>query len=167
MMVLAFITSSIDPWGRMFVATVAGVALGWERSRENRAIMGLRTLGLVGLASCISTLAILDSNLVQLNADAVGRVLQGILSGVGFIGAGAVLRGGDGMEVHGLATAASIWVSASLGAAAALAAWPLVIGGLALALAVLLLGAPLERRIRELARQTPAEADRQDMVDRP
>ena len=137
----------------MAVATLAGAALGWERSRQDRAIMGLRTLSLVGLASCIAVLAIVHSDLPQMNADAAGRVVQGVLSGVGFIGAGAVLRGGDGgKQVHGLATAASIWVSAAMGAAAALAVWPLIAGGVALGLLVLLIGAPIERRIRERAR---------------
>ena len=157
----------VDPIARMAIATMAGVLLGWERSRENRAIMGLRTLGLVGLASCIAVQAVVHSGLPNVNADAAGRALQGILSGVGFIGAGAVLRGGDGNEVHGLATAACIWVSAALGAAAALAVWPLVLGGGALALTVLLIGAPLERSIRDRARQTPAEADRRDASQRP
>ena len=108
----------VDAIGRMIVATAAGMTLGWERSRENRQIMGLRTLGLVGLASCIAVQAIVHSGLPNVNADAAGRVMQGILSGVGFIGAGAVLRVGSGQEVHGLATAACIWVSAALGAAA-------------------------------------------------
>lgn len=152
---------------RMLVATAAGAALGWERSRENRAIMGLRTLSLVGLASCISVLAIVHCGLPQVNADAAGRVIQGVLSGVGFIGAGALLHGGNGKEVHGLATAASIWVSAAIGASAALAVWPLIAGGLSLALFVLLIGAPIEKRIRDRARISSAEADRKEVAERP
>lgn len=152
---------------RLIVATSAGAVLGWERSRQNRAIMGLRTLSLVGLASCIAVQAIVHSGLPQLNADAAGRVVQGVLAGVGFIGAGALLHGGDGRQVHGLATAASIWVSAAIGTAAALAVWPLIAGGLVLGVLVLLVGAPLERRIRDHARRTPAEADRHDMKERP
>nr|GFD11179.1 hypothetical protein [Tanacetum cinerariifolium] len=62
-----------------------------------------------GLASCIAVQAIVHSGLPNVNADAAGRAMQGILSGVGFIGAGAVLRVGQGQEVHGLATAACIW----------------------------------------------------------
>ncbi|KAB0676219.1 MgtC/SapB family protein, partial [Aureimonas leprariae] len=72
-----------------------------------------------------------------MNADAAGRVVQGVLSGVGFIGAGALLHGGSGQQVHGLATAASIWVSAAIGTAAALAVWPLIAGGVTLGLFVL------------------------------
>lgn len=75
-----------DLIGRMAVATLAGAALGWERSRENRQIMGLRMLSLVGLASCIAVQAIVHTGLPQVNADAAGRVMQGVLSGVGFIG---------------------------------------------------------------------------------
>ena len=157
----------IDAIGRLVVATAAGMVLGWERSRENRQFMGLRTLGRVGLASCIAVQAIVHSGLPNVNADAAGRAMQGILSGVGFIGAGAVLRVGQGQEVHGLATAACIWVTATIGAAAGLAVWPLIIGGLSLAMLVLFAGAPLERRIRERARLTPAEADRKDAERKP
>ena len=157
----------IDAIGRLVVATAAGMVLGWERSRENRQIMGLRTLGLVGLASCIAVQAIVHSGLPNVNADAAGRAMQGILSGVGFIGAGAVLRVGLGQEVHGLATAACIWVTATIGAAAGLAVWPLIIGGVSLAMLVLFVGAPLERRIRERARLTPAETDRKDVERKP
>ena len=152
---------------RLCVATLAGAVLGWERSRQNRAIMGFRTLTLVALASCISVQAIVQSGLPQMNADAAGRVVQGVLSGVGFIGAGALLHGSGDSQIHGLATAASIWVSAAIGAAAALAVWPLLAGGAALALLVLLIGAPIERRIRDTARTSLAEEDRRDMTDRP
>ena len=63
--------------------------------------------------------------------------------------------------------AACIWVTATIGAAAGLAVWPLIIGGLSLAMLVLFAGAPLERRIRERARLTPAEADRKDAERKP
>lgn len=129
--------------------------------------MGFRTLSLVALASCIAVQAIVHSGLPQMNADAAGRVVQGVLSGVGFIGAGALLHGSSGQQVHGLATAASIWVSAAMGAAAALAVWPLLLGGMALALIVLLIGAPIERWIRDRARTSTGEQDRRDMNDRP
>ena len=155
----------LDLFSRMIVATLAGAALGWERSRQDRAIMGLRTLSLVGLASCIAVQAVVHGGLPQVNADAAGRVVQGVLSGVGFIGAGAVLHGSGGKQVHGLATAASIWVSAAVGAAAALAVWPLIAGGVFLGLLVLLIGAPLEQRIRDHARHTPAEVDRRDLEE--
>jgi putative Mg2+ transporter-C (MgtC) family protein len=151
---------------RLTVATGAGALLGFERSRQDRAIMGFRTLSLVGLASCIAVQAIVYSGLPQMNADAARRVIQGVLSGVGFIGAGALLHGGSDKRVHGLATAASIWVSAAFGSAGALAIWSLIAVGAGLAILVLLIGAPIERRIRDHAWDTPAE-DRIDMERRP
>ena len=157
----------LDLFGRILTATIAGAVLGFERSRQNRAIMGFRTLSLVGLASCVAVLAIVHSGLPQVNADAAGRVVQGVLSGVGFIGAGALIRGANGGEVHGLATAATIWVSAALGAAAALAVWPLLVGGVVLALLVLLVGQNVEKRIRDQARTTPAEVDRRSIDTHP
>ena len=152
---------------RLLVATAAGALLGFERSRQDRAIMGFRTMSLVGLASCIAVHSIVLSGLPQMNADAAGRVIQGVLSGVGFIGAGALLHGAGGRQVQGLATGASIWVSAALGTAAALAIWPLIVIGVGVALIVLFVGAPIERRIRDHARDTPAEQDRIDMERRP
>ena len=78
-----------------------------------------------------------------------------------------MLHGAGGKQVQGLATAASIWVSAALGAAAALAIWPLIAMGASIALVVLFVGGPIERRIRDHARATPAEQDRIDMERRP
>ena len=160
-------TSWVDLFARMAVATAAGAALGLERSRQDRAITGLRTLSLVGLASCIAVLAIVHSGLPQMNADEADPRQHALDDASGGVGAGALLRGGGDGQVHGLATAASIWVAAAMGSAAALALWPLIVGGVALGLFVLLVGAPIERRIRDHARATSAEADRQDMKDRP
>ena len=64
---------------RLLAATAAGALLGFERSRQDRAIMGFRTLSLVGLASCVAVQAIILSDLPQMNADAAGRVIKGVL----------------------------------------------------------------------------------------
>lgn len=69
--------------------------------------------------------------------------------------------------MHGLATAASIWVAAAMGTAAALAVWPLILGGGGVALLVLLVGAPIERAICERSRHSAGEADRRDIEERP
>jgi putative Mg2+ transporter-C (MgtC) family protein len=152
---------------RLAVAAAAGTLIGLERAQHNRGIMGIRTLGLVALASCIAVLAIARSGLPGVDADAIGRIVQGVLSGVGFIGAGALLHGSSDQQVHGLATAASIWVSAVLGTAAALAVWPLIIGGLVIGLLILFVGAPVERMIRDHARKTESEQDRRDIQNHP
>jgi MgtC family len=72
---------------------------------------GMRTLGLVALASAVAVLAVAKDP----DADA-SRVIQGVVTGVGFLGAGVIVhRGRSGEMVHGLATAATIWITASLG----------------------------------------------------
>jgi putative Mg2+ transporter-C (MgtC) family protein len=103
---------------------------------------GIRTLGLVSLASAVAVLAVAKnteadaSRVIQgvMEADA-SRVIQGVMTGVGFLGAGVILHlGRGGQVVHGLSTAATIWITASLGVLCGLAAWRL------LAVAVVLTG---------------------------
>jgi putative Mg2+ transporter-C (MgtC) family protein len=69
--------------------------------------------------------------------------------------------------VHGLATAAYIQVSAALGVTAALAVWPLIVGGLSLAMLLLFVGAPLEPRTRERTRLSPSEVNPRDAKSQP
>jgi putative Mg2+ transporter-C (MgtC) family protein len=79
---------------------------------------GMRTLGLVSLASAVAVLAVAKDSA----ADA-SRVIQGVMTGVGFLGAGVIVHlGRDGQIVHGLSTAATIWITASLGVLCGLAA---------------------------------------------
>jgi len=100
-------------------ALVLGLVVGYERSYRGRAA-GMRTYGLVCMASCSLTVIggypeyWFGSHIV-LNADSIGvtRIIQGIISGIGFLGAGVIMR--DGMNISGLTTAASIWVVASIG----------------------------------------------------
>jgi putative Mg2+ transporter-C (MgtC) family protein len=145
---------------RMAAAAGTGALIGFERSLHNGRFLGVRTLSLVGLSSCIAVLCLTESGLGDAGADAVGRVLQGILSGVGFIGAGALLHRSNAEPVHGLATAASIWMAAVLGAASALGDWPLIGGGIGIGLAILFGGAAVERRIR--ARPADRRPDKQE-----
>ena len=95
------------------VAFALGFPIGWER--EHPAFgPGLRTYPLLALGACayteIGQFAFRD------HIDAQARVFQGLLSGIGFIGAGAIIK--RRAEVHGLATAVSIWVTVSIGVAA-------------------------------------------------
>ena len=77
-------------------------------------------------------------------------IIQGVMTGVGFIGAGVIFRDRQQDDVRNLTTAATVWVTAALGIACALAAWEVVGIGAALTLLVLLLGAGLERRMVRL-----------------
>lgn len=74
-------------------------------------------------------------------------VLEGVLPGIGFIGAGVVLRHRGSETVYGLTTAATVWVTAALGIACALAAWTLLMSGLVLALVILFGLNSVERRL--------------------
>lgn len=88
--------------------------VAWERERSTR-IMGLRTFPLVSIASCAYVLVAVS--VVGPAADAQSRIIQGLMTGIGFIGGGAILKDGD--TVRGTATAASVWMVGAIGAAVA------------------------------------------------
>ncbi|RDV04602.1 MgtC/SapB family protein [Undibacter mobilis] len=125
---------------RLLAAAGAGIAIGLNREMQGKPL-GMRTLALVALGSAIAALTAVDYRGLDHNPDALSRVvqgvLQGVLTGIGFIGAGVVLRNKDAGTVEGLTTAASVWVTAAIGIACALAAWHLVIIGVVLTLVVL------------------------------
>lgn len=143
---------------RLGFATLAGMVVGLNRDLQNKPT-GMRTLGLVSLGAALVTLATIDFGRISDNADALSRVvqgvIQGVLTGVGFIGAGVILRDRKGFTVHGLTTAASVWVTASLGIASALAAWPVVLIGSAMTLALLMLGGIFERFLARFSDNRP------------
>jgi putative Mg2+ transporter-C (MgtC) family protein len=95
------------------VAFVLTAAIGWDREREEHST-GVRTFPIVGMASC-GYLLILGP---QPDIAAQSRVLQGLITGIGFIGGGAILK--EGPTVKGTATAASVWNAAVIGAAVAM-----------------------------------------------
>jgi putative Mg2+ transporter-C (MgtC) family protein len=96
--------------------------VAWERERATR-IMGMRTFPLVAMASCGYVLVVLAvAGEVE---DARARAIQGLLSGIGFLGAGAILK--EGASVRGTATAASVWMTGALGAATAYAQYEIAV----------------------------------------
>jgi len=101
---------------RLFVACALGACIGWERELSG-AMAGLRTHMLVALGVAMM---IMGSQLSGVSQAELSRVLQGIFAGVGFVGAAAIIRPHDGERVHGVTTAASIWATASIAAAAGL-----------------------------------------------
>jgi putative Mg2+ transporter-C (MgtC) family protein len=101
---------------RLTLGGFLGALLGLQRERVHSAA-GLRTHILVGIGSALFVLADIESGS---GGEAVSRVIQGVVVGVGFLGAGTILKIGDRIEVHGLTTAASIWVTAAVGIAAGL-----------------------------------------------
>jgi putative Mg2+ transporter-C (MgtC) family protein len=130
---------------RLGGATLIGAAVGLNRDLHGKPI-GVRTLGLVGLASAMAVLAVAPDGLGKGDANAASRVIQGVLTGIGFLGAGVIVRRGQiGKEVHGLTSAACAWTTACLGLICGLAAWPIVAAGVVLVFVVLIFGGPFER----------------------
>jgi putative Mg2+ transporter-C (MgtC) family protein len=135
---------AIDVAARLVVAVVAGAILGINRDLHRKPA-GLRTHGLVSLGSAISVVVVLST--LGADASALSRVIQGLVTGVGFIGAGVILHQDTERRVAGLTTAASIWVAAALGIACGSGHWFAALLALALTLAVLTFGGPIEQAL--------------------
>jgi putative Mg2+ transporter-C (MgtC) family protein len=141
---------------RLGAAVAVGALIGLDRELRGKAA-GLRTQALVALGSAVFVLETIDSTQGGYT-DTTSRVIQGIVTGVGFLGAGSIMRSAGEESVRGLTTAASIWLAAAAGIACGLANWPLVVGGSALGVLVLVI-TPVERVIhnrRKTDRASPA-----------
>lgn len=108
-------------WGQLGVdllklgaVFLLAMPVAWERERSTRTI-GLRTFPIVAMASCGYVLVALA--VVGEDDSAQARIIQGLMSGIGFIGGGAILK--EGASVRGTATAASVWTTGAIGAAIA------------------------------------------------
>lgn len=101
---------------RMLVALLLGAVIGWDRERRD-ADAGLRTHMLVSLGAALFVLVPAESGM---QAEELSRVIQGLVSGIGFLGAGAVLKLGSEGRIHGLTTAATVWATAAVGMSAGL-----------------------------------------------
>ncbi len=140
-----------EPLLRLVAAVVVGAGLGLDREIHAKPA-GLRTHALVALGAALVTVLSVQvaGSGGTFDGSAVLRTTQGVLTGIGFLGAGVILHSRSGSWVHGLTTAASIWVVASLGIACGLGQFWLALGALVLALAVLNLGGPVERAVHRL-----------------
>jgi putative Mg2+ transporter-C (MgtC) family protein len=145
---------------RLCGAAAAGMAIGINRDIHDKPI-GMRTLGLVALGSAIVILSGSVYQDLHFSQDAVSRVVQGIMTGLGFLGAGAILRDRGQMQVHGLTTAATVWIAAGLGVTAGLGAWFITIAGTLVTLFLLTFGKWIEDRLVRLfgGRPNPDKGD--------
>ncbi|MEY2563505.1 MAG: putative Mg2+ transporter-C (MgtC) family protein [Verrucomicrobiota bacterium] len=130
---------------RLGAALLVGAVIGLNRELHGKAA-GLRTHALVSLGAAVAAVIVLKAPNGSLGADqnAIGRVVQGILTGVGFLGAGVIMRDPLG-HVTGLTTAATIWMCAVLGLVCGLGYWGVLGTTVVLTVFLLLLGRPLER----------------------
>ena len=129
----------LDVTARLFVALILGGLIGMERERQERAA-GLRTVTMVSLGSCLFTLL----SAYGFERTDPSRVAAQIVTGIGFLGAGTIFMRKD--LVRGLTTAATIWATAAVGMAAAVAQYYAAFITTLLVLIVLMVLKPIERR---------------------
>jgi putative Mg2+ transporter-C (MgtC) family protein len=128
---------------RLVSAVLLGGALGFQRAKTGKSA-GLRTHMLVALGAALLVVA---PQAAGHGDDAVSRVIQGVVTGIGFLGGGVILKTSEG-QVHGLTTAASLWIAAAIGLTCGLGR--MVAASAATALAYLVLAAlhPAEDLVR-------------------
>jgi len=140
---------------RLGAAVVVGMLIGLNRDLADKPI-GMRTLGLVSLGAAIVAISTVHFRDLADHPDALSRVvqgvIQGIMAGIGFIGAGVILRDAESETVKGLTTAATVWVTAALGIACGLAAWQIVALSLGLAVFLLVGVARIESAIEKVGK---------------
>jgi putative Mg2+ transporter-C (MgtC) family protein len=139
---------NIQPLGISYFLTAL---IGWDREREAHSA-GLRTFPIVGMASCGYLLALGS----QPDPAAQSRVLQGLITGIGFVGGGAILK--EGVTVRGTATAASVWNAGVIGASVAMGRYEIAVLLALLNLLTLRALLPLKQWI-ERTRDAAAGAD--------
>ena len=140
---------------RLTVAAVLGGLLGIEREQKGKAA-GIRTHMMVAMGSALFVLVAQQSGIIA--AD-MSRVVQGLIAGIGFLGAGTILKGQDEEKVKGLTTAAGIWMTAAIGMAAGLGLEVTAVLSTLLALAILSLMPLLVGWIDKPAKDGPATKD--------
>ena len=143
---------------RLLSAVSIGCIIGIDRILHGKPT-GIKTLGLVALGASLMTMASMDFATAhgKYDASAVSRVIQGVITGVGFLGAGVIVHAQGDSKVHGLTTAASIWITAALGIVCGMGSWQIAGVALAIVLTLFLVGRPLERMMHRRWLDKPAE----------
>jgi putative Mg2+ transporter-C (MgtC) family protein len=136
-----------DATVRMLFALLIGAIIGIDRDLHGKPT-GIKTLGLVSLGSCIATMCAMDfsSDPFSQHTD-VSRVVQGIVTGIGFLGAGVIIQNPRENRVRGLTTAASIWVTAAVGILCGMGVWSLALVATVLLIVTLVVGRGIEKHL--------------------
>jgi putative Mg2+ transporter-C (MgtC) family protein len=145
----------IQVLARLLAATVFGAVIGFQRERAGKPA-GLRTHMLVTVGTAVFVLACSG---VGMGHDALSRVIQGIVTGIGFIGAGSILKLDRERDIQGLTTAAGVWMTAAVGVAVGLGSLGVALLSTVFAVAVLSFAKQFEPRE---AREHPARTERGD-----
>jgi putative Mg2+ transporter-C (MgtC) family protein len=125
---------------RLVAATLLGAVVGIERERAGKPA-GVRTHMLVSLGTAVLVLACSG---VGMDLEGVSRVIQGIATGIGFVGAGSILKLSEERDIQGLTTAAGIWMTAAIGVAVGLGSLGVALLSTVMTLIILALATPLE-----------------------
>lgn len=142
---------------RLVAAVLLGALIGWQREAAGKAA-GLRTHVLVALGTTLFVLAASGSGM---SLDGVSRIIQGIAAGIGFIGAGAILKLTATREIEGLTTAAGIWMTAAVGVAVGLGGLGLALLGSVLTWIILASIGVMETRAKRRDSATSPEEDQE------
>jgi len=129
---------------RLVAAALLGAIVGFQR-QTTRKPAGLRTHMLVSLATAAF---VISCSAAGMSSDGLSRVIQGIVTGIGFIGAGSILKLSEQHEIKGLTTAASVWMTAAIGVTVGLGSLGIALMITVLALIILALE-KLEHRVQE------------------
>lgn len=138
---------------RLLAATLLGGVIGIQRERAGKPA-GLRTHMLVTLGTAVFVLACSG---VGMSSDGLSRVIQGVVTGIGFIGAGSILKLSDQRDVQGLTTAAGVWMTAAIGVAVGLGSLGVAILSTVFTIIILSFARRIERQVDE-ARADDVEA---------
>jgi putative Mg2+ transporter-C (MgtC) family protein len=134
----------VDTAFRMVAAVVLGGAIGFNRDIHGKPT-GIRAHALVSLGAAILMIAGSGPHIGGAYPDAMSRVIQGIIAGIGFLGAGVILRGSSGLQVYHLVTASSLWVTTGIGVLSGMGAYLFAVIATVLVLLVLSMGLRLDR----------------------
>jgi putative Mg2+ transporter-C (MgtC) family protein len=130
---------------RLIAATLLGAVVGIQRERAGKPA-GLRTHMLVTLGTAVFVLACSG---VGMDSDGLSRVIQGIVTGIGFIGAGSILKLNEERDVQGLTTAAGVWMTAAVGVAVGLGSLGVALLSTLFTLIILSFSGRLEHQVDE------------------
>lgn len=135
---------------RIGVAALIGAALGVNRELRDKPA-GVKTHALVALGAALLTVIGVDlaSSDSGTDSNAISRIVQGVVTGIGFLGGGVILRQEASRSVTGLTTAATIWIAAALGVACGAGRWTAALLASGLTLLILIVGDPLEQMLRQ------------------
>ena len=130
---------------RLIAATLLGAVVGLQREKAGKPA-GLRTHILVCLGTAVF---VLSCSGVGMSLEGLSRVIQGIVTGIGFIGAGSILKLSEERDIQGLTTAAGVWMTAAIGVSVGLGSLGVALLSTFFTLIILALAGPLELRVEK------------------